>query len=104
MKRWEKKRTAETRAVEELLKTKFPHADAYRFNSASIRVRIIDECFEGKSPEKREATVLPLLKQLPPDTFADIINLLLLSPSEARTTSDLYPVNLEFERPSRSTL
>jgi len=104
MPRWKSKRTAETRKVEELLRTRFPGADAYRYNSASIRVRIIDPRFEGLSPEQRDALVEPLLDQLPENTQADIINLLTLSPSEvAGSTSRSLP-NIEFEDPSPSML
>ena len=40
---WETKRTDETRLVEaELVKARFEQVDAYRYNSASIRVRVID--------------------------------------------------------------
>ena len=47
---WERKRTDETRQVEEVLRQAgFQQADAYRYNSASIRVRVIDPRFEGRS-------------------------------------------------------
>jgi hypothetical protein len=103
--RWETKKTDETRRVEEQLRRQFPRTDAYRFNSVSIRVRVIDPRFTGKSDEERDAMVEPLLKQLPPDTQADIMNLLTLSPDEVGadfTRKSL--VNLEFEDPSESTL
>jgi stress-induced morphogen len=103
--RWEKKRTAETRQVEEVMRTEFPNTDAYRFNSASIRVRVIDSRFEGKSTEKRDAMVERLLKKLPVSTQADIINLLTLTPEEASDSFNKKSLpNLEFEHPSRSML
>ncbi|AGA27333.1 hypothetical protein Sinac_3052 [Singulisphaera acidiphila DSM 18658] len=68
MPKWEEKRTDETRKIEALFHTNFPKTDAYRFNSASIRVRVIDERFEGKSIAEREALVLPLLKKVPKKT------------------------------------
>ena len=49
MAEWEEKKTEETRKIESLFRTEFPQTDAYRFNSASIRVRVIDDRFEGKS-------------------------------------------------------
>ena len=53
--RWEAKRTDETRHVEEILRNAgFDQVDAYRYNSASIRVRVIDRRFERLSAEKRE--------------------------------------------------
>ena len=63
----------------------FPETDAYRFNSASIRVRVIDDRFEGKSIAEREAMVLPLFKKLPKKTRDDVLLLLTLAPSEQRT-------------------
>ena len=39
---WEAKRTPETRQVEDMLRKRFKQADSYRYNSASIRVRVID--------------------------------------------------------------
>ena len=45
---WEDKRTAETRQVEDVLRrVGFQQVDAYRYNTASIRVRVIDSRFEG---------------------------------------------------------
>lgn len=52
---WEAKRTDETRQVEDLLrKAGFEKVDAYRYNSASIRLRVIDSRFERLSAERRE--------------------------------------------------
>ena len=59
MNRWESLRTEETRLVEKVLRARFPQTDAYRYNSASIRVRIIDPRFEGLAHEERDAMVLP---------------------------------------------
>jgi hypothetical protein len=103
--RWEAKRTAETRQVESVLRAVFPKADAYRYNPASIRVRVIDPRFEGKSSAKRYAMIEPLLERLPERIQADIINLLTLSPVESADPSHtLALANLEFEDPSPSTL
>jgi len=103
--RWETKRTDETRRVEEHLRREFPRSDAYRFNSVSIRVRVIDPRFEGKSEEERDAMVESLLHQLSPDTQADIMTLLTLSPNEAGPTFTKRSLaNLEFEDPSDSEL
>ena len=84
--RWEAKRTSETRMIEDLLKQHFQQADSYRYNSASIRVRIIDPQFEGKSPGKRDAMVEPLIAQLPEEAQAEIMNLLTLYPAETETS------------------
>ena len=105
--RWESKRTAETRMVEDLLGKHFQQADSYRYNSASIRVRVIDSKFEGKSREDRDAMVEPYLDQLPADTQKDIVTLFTFAPSELqRTATPLreHLLNTEFEDPSPSML
>lgn len=71
---WEAKRTGETRKVEEVLTDAgFETIDAYRYNSASIRVRVIDKQFEGMPTEKRDAIVEPYLANLPEQTQADTL-------------------------------
>ena len=104
MSEWEKKKTEETRRIESLFRKEFPGTDAYRFNSASIRVRVIDDRFEGKSIEEREAMVLPLFKKLPKKTRDDVLLLLTLAPSEQETSSSQSLMNLEFEQPLPSRL
>jgi stress-induced morphogen len=104
---WEAKRTPETRSVEDLLQRHFERADSYRYNSASIRVRVIDSRFAGQSREKRDALVEQYLDQLPPDTQRDIVTLFTFSPAEIErtpTTFREYMLNTEFEAPSRSML
>ncbi len=105
---WEAKQTGETRMVEELLRNAgFETVDAYRYNPASIRVRVIDERFEGMSTENRDAMVEPYLEQLPEHTQADIISLFTFAPSELQQTPKLsrgFLMNREFEDPSPSLL
>ncbi|NMC20184.1 MAG: hypothetical protein GYA33_07150 [Thermogutta sp.] len=105
---WENKRTDETRQVEDVLrKAGFEKVDAYRYNSASIRVRVIDRRFEGLSHEKRDAMVEPYLRQLPERTQADIISLFTFAPSELEQSAKSlreYFLNAEFEDPSPSML
>src|SRR6266436_2725348 len=101
---WEAKRTDETRQVEEVLRRAgFDQADAYRYNSASIRVRVIDGRFEGMPREKRDGMVEPYLEQLPERTQADIVTLFTFAPSElqqsAKTLKELM-LNTEFDDPS----
>lgn len=80
---WEAKRTDETRLVENFLEESgFERVDAYRFNSTSIRVRVIDPRFEGQADEKRDAEIEPFLKKLPSKTRAAVLFLLPLAPSE----------------------
>lgn len=101
---WEPKRTDESRQVEHALRKTFPHTDAYRYNSASIRVRVIDDRFKGKSVEQRDAMVEPLIDSLPKGTQADIVNLLTLYENEPSENSRAWLANQEFENPSDSML
>lgn len=114
---WEAKRTEETRSVERFLEAAgLQQVDAYRYNSASIRVRVIDSPFEGLSDEKRDAMVEPFLDQLPPATQEDTYFLLTLAPSEHPEAASKMPkreqakifrklmINTEFEGPSPSML
>jgi len=105
---WEAKRTDETRMVERLLRDAgFETVDAYRYNSASIRVRVIDKRFEGMPTEKRDAMVEPYLEKLPERTQADIMNLFTFAPSELQQTPKTlreFLMNTEFEDPSPSML
>jgi len=110
---WEAKRTDETRAIECALKEAgLQEVDAYRYNAASIRVRVIDERFEGMAYAKRDAMVEPHLEKLPERTQADIMNLFTFAPSElALSEIEQRPKNIrdfmmnaEFEHPSPSML
>jgi stress-induced morphogen len=107
---WEAKRTDETRKVEQVLRDAgLEQVDAYRYNSASIRVRVIDPRFEGKSTEKRDTMVERYLKKLPKPTQSDIVNLFTFAPSELASkptpeTLRQYFLNAEFENPSPSML
>jgi hypothetical protein len=102
--RWLALRTSETRKVEEVLRKVFPNTDAYRYNPASIRIRIVDPRFKGKSIQKRDALVEPHLKTLPEATQSDIMNLLTLYPNETEESTRAAFANLEFEDPSPSEL
>jgi len=105
---WETKRTEETRKVEDVLRTSgFDRVDAYRYNSASIRVRVIDPRFEGMSIEQRDEMVDQCLNGLPDRTQADIMNLLTFAPSEVNEQDKSFKtwlMNAEFEDPSPSHL
>jgi hypothetical protein len=98
---WEDRRTVETREVENvLLQAGFERADAYRYNAASIRVRVIDPKFAGLSREQRDDLVEPQLSKLPEHTQADIISLFTFAPSELDPAAGLTRqrlLNLEFE-------
>src|SRR6266478_8983014 len=105
---WEAKRTDETRMVEEVLtRAGFDQVDAYRYNSASIRVRVIDRRFEGMPREQRDGMVEPHLEQLPERTQADIVTLFTFAPSELQQTPKTlreFMLNTEFDDPSPSML
>lgn len=105
---WESKRTKDSREVEDVLqKAGFARVDAYRYNSASIRVRVIDSRFEGLPHEKRDAMVEPYLEQLPERIQADIMNLFTFAPSELQPAPKALRellLNTEFEDPSPSML
>ena len=105
---WEAKRTEETRMVEDALKgAGFERVDAYRYNLASIRVRVIDPQFEGLSIDQRDTLVEPYLDKLPERTLGDIMTLLTFAPSElVQTPKTLraFMRNAEFDDPSPSML
>jgi hypothetical protein len=106
--RWEAKRTDDSRAVEAVLRGDgFDRADAYRYNSASIRVRVVDPRFEAMSVEQRDALVDRSLSKLPEEIQADIITLFTFAPSELVQTPKTFRQflqNVEFEDPSPSLL
>jgi hypothetical protein len=98
-------RDNDSRLVEEVLrKGGFPRTDAYRYNSASIRVRVIDPRFEGVPMERRDVLVESLLEQLPEEIQADIMNLVTLAPGEMTKRFRGWFANEEFEDPSPSML
>lgn len=104
---WESKRTDETRRIEQILGQLFEEVDAYRYNSASIRVRVIDSRFEGMPREKRDSLVEEELAKLPPETQRDIVTLLTFARSELSNGANSfreYLLNREFADPSRPTL
>jgi hypothetical protein len=54
--------------------------EAYRHDSVSVRIRIIDADFKGKSWAQREEEVWPAFEQLPEDVVQEISLLLLFTP------------------------
>ena len=106
--KWESKRTEESCMVEQMLRDAgFERVDAYRYNSASLRVRIVDPRFESLSREERDAIAEPALEKLPLQTQSDIVSLVLVSPSELNSpgrTFREFMLNTEFDDPSPSML
>lgn len=101
---WEHLRTDESRHVEDVLCQHFEHADAYRYNSASLRVRVMDSKFKDLSREERDDLVEPVLSTLDEGTQADIMNIVLLYPDEVNDSFRAHINNEEFEHPSESML
>ena len=105
---WEDKRTDESRMVEDKLREAgLERVDAYRYNSASLRVRVIDRRFESIPREERDSIVEAFIDDLPSATQADIVTLVLLAPAEWKQPSETFRecmLNAEFENPSPSML
>jgi len=106
---WEAKRTTETRLVENILSEHFERVDSYRYNSASIRLRVIDSRFENLSRDEWENLVEHQIAQLDENTQQDIVTLFCFAPSEIKKSPNPNALresllNLEFEDPSPSTL
>jgi hypothetical protein len=74
--------------------------EAYRQNSVSVRVRVIDPDFEGHSRAEREEELWALFEDLPEDAVAEISLLLLFTPEEAKKSF----ANVEFDNPIPSKL
>jgi stress-induced morphogen len=85
---------------------KYDHAhpdaeiEAYRQNSVSVRIRILNPEFAGKSRAQREEEVWAVLNELPEEAVAEISLLLLLTPEEAARSF----ANSEFDDPIPSKL
>jgi stress-induced morphogen len=89
------------RVLTEQCGSKHPKAkiDVYRYNPASVRVRIIDPDFKGKDFVERDEEIWDILEsELPEDVRADISVLLLITPQERKKSM----MNIEFENPSPS--
>lgn len=82
-------RTADSLHVERHLRSKgFARVAAYRFNPASLRVRIIDPVFTGLTDAQRHDLVAPALAELPAHLQGDIVFVLLRAPEEPGDARD----------------
>lgn len=90
-------RTAETRRIERIFREKFPATDAYRVNSAWIRVRVIDKRFHGLSSAKRNDLIAPLCAKLPETTQTDLIWFAGMSKDEQLGTDYHASMNAYFD-------
>jgi hypothetical protein len=79
-----------------------PHAEfaIFRYNSASVHVRILDPDFAGVDIPEREDMAWKVLDELPDAVVQDISVLLLLPPEERES----YSLSTEFDDRSRSRL
>ena len=95
---------------EKLLQYENEHPDSfteyYRYNSASIRIRIVDPIFDGLSEDEREDIAYAYIDQLPDSIANDITLLLLFTPYEiANPETTIFGLaNLEFDDPRLSRL
>jgi len=70
----------------------------YRYNPASIRVKIVDSVFHGRSKGERHDYAMRFLCHLPEDVLTQISILLCLEPGESSL------LDSEFHDPTRSRL
>ncbi len=97
---WKRRRTVETRLVEKVLREEFPNVDAYLYNPVSIRVRVIDPRFAGKSNHRRDAIVDRHLQKLPEEIQNKIMRLFAFTPKELEIPSlHHWFINQDFEAP-----
>jgi hypothetical protein len=76
---------------------KHPRAivDAYRYNPACVRIRVIDPDFKGMDRVDRDTLIRTFLETLPDDVQGEISMLVLVTPGERKTSL----ANQEFEHP-----
>jgi hypothetical protein len=74
--------------------------EAYRHNAVSVRIRVLNPEFAGRTRAEREEEIWAKLNKLPEETLAEISLLLLLTPEEAQRSF----ANSEFDDPIPSKL
>ena len=97
---WEQWRTDESRHVEEVLRTQFPQTDAYQFNSASIRIRVIDERFAHLSYGERADLLEAVLDTFPYEKAGGLLPLYLFTESEVCVSDPHRQANHDFMFPT----
>ncbi|MFO7901326.1 MAG: hypothetical protein R6U98_01590 [Pirellulaceae bacterium] len=86
-------------ALAEFEKThEYAECMVYRYNPASIRIRIVDSIFSGRSKSERHDYAMQYLRGLPDDVLSEISILLCLEPGERSL------LDLEFYDSTRSQL
>lgn len=85
---WRIRRTPDSSAVERCLRRAgFERVDAYCFNAASIRVRVVSSKFCNLDGASRFELVNEALSVLSDDLLSDIVHVTLLTNTEARVAS-----------------
>lgn len=74
--------------------------EAYRHNSVSLRIRVLNPDFANKTNVQREDEIWAILVKLPEETVAEVNQLLLLTPEEAKKSF----ASCEFDHPIPSKL
>jgi hypothetical protein len=72
--------------------------DVKRYNSVSVRIRIIDPDFSRQTRADRDDAIWQILEKLPEETLTEVTLLLLFTPEEAKKSI----MNVEFEDPTPS--
>jgi hypothetical protein len=95
-----KRRTKETRMVEQVLNDHFPihppeYPPAAYVHGSFIYLRIVDDSFSKIPRFERLDFIRPILDTLPEKTQGNILFIALLTPSELECS----PLNYEFEHP-----
>ncbi len=83
--------TGEVQSVRDLLEPRFPTLEVYRYNSASIRVRIVDSAFAARNRKERVDHVNTYLDKLPPEIQQQIVLLQLFTEEETRISPPVWP-------------
>lgn len=71
-------------------------AEVFRYSTVSVRARVIDPDFHGKSRVERHRDIWPLLNTLDEDSLSELTMVLLLTPEELKTSM----ANRDFEGPT----
>jgi hypothetical protein len=74
--------------------------EVYRQNSVSVRIRVLNSQFRGKSRAQREQELWAVLNNLPEETLAEISLVLLLTSEEMKNSF----ASAEFDAPIPSKL
>lgn len=82
----------------------FRRVAAYRYNTVSIRVRVVDPAFAGRSHRRCVGRLEPYLEAIPPETRCDIVCPYFFTPEELNSKQASIRTQmriLDFEQPPR---